>query len=59
MSPEERFLALSRGFQTTAGHLDYQFLEPITINQQQMFGFGVSMIVLRVFAVELALKALI
>ena len=59
MSPEERFLVLSRGFQTTAEHLDYQFLEPITINQQQIFGFGVSMIVLRVFAVEPALKALI
>ena len=59
MSPEERFLVLSRGFQTTAEHLDYQFLDPVKINQEQIFGFGVSMIVLRVFSVELALKALI
>ena len=59
MSPEERLLVLSRGFQTTAEHLDRQFLDPVKINQEQLFGFSVSMIVLRVFAVELALKALI
>ena len=53
------FLTLSKAFQRTAYHLDSQFSEPVIEDQSKIFAFGVSMVVLRVFAVELAIKALI
>ena len=53
------FLTLSKAFQRTAYHLDAQFSEPVIEDQSTIFPFGISMVVLRVFAVELAIKALI
>ena len=53
------FLTLSKAFQRTAYHLNSQFSEPVIEDQSKIFAFGVSMVVLRVFAVELAIKALI
>ena len=59
MSPEALFLFLSRCFESAAHHLDLQFKDPVAVTEEQLFGFAISMIVLRVFAVELGLKALI
>ena len=53
------FLTLSKSFQKTAHHLDSQFSEPEIEDRSIILPFAVSMVVLRVFAVELALKALI
>lgn len=59
MPLDQRFLGLSKGFQATAQHLDQQFLDPNIGGDPKAFGFFMSLTVLRVFAVELAIKALI
>ena len=54
-----KFLTLSKAFQRTAYHRDSQFSEPVIEDQSTIFPFSISMVVLRVFAVELVIKALI
>ena len=59
MPVDSRFLFLSNAFQETARFLDQQFSEPEIEMTTKHWGFVISLVVLRVFAVELALKALI
>ena len=56
---DPRFFFLSNAFQETARFLDEQFREPEIEMTTKHWGFAISMVVLRVFSVELALKALI
>ena len=59
VTPDGVAMLMAKGIHVAARHLDGQLAMPgIENNQLEVLGFGVSSIVLRAFAAELALKAL-